>query len=44
MLLAWGLLGLAAYDGWRRKVVPPMWLIGSIVAVSWVLILIQRIG
>jgi hypothetical protein len=44
MLLAWCLLGLAAYDGWRRKVIPATWLLGGVVALTWALILIQRIG
>jgi hypothetical protein len=44
MLLAWCLLGFAAYDGWRRKVIPRTWLLASIMALTWALILIQRIG
>lgn len=44
MLLAWSLIGAAAYHGWRRNLIPPTWLLASIMCCIWALIILQRIG
>jgi hypothetical protein len=41
-LVAWGLVALAAYTGWRRNVIPPTWLLLAIPVLSWALIIVQR--
>lgn len=41
-LVAWSLVALAAYTGWRRNVIPATWILVSIVALSWALLLAQR--
>lgn len=41
-LAAWGLVAFAAYIGWRRRLIPPTWLLVSIPILGWALLLAQR--
>lgn len=41
-LLAWGLVGLAAYTGLRRGEFPPPWILMSIPILCWALLLVQH--
>lgn len=41
-LLAWGLIALAAYTGWRRNVIPATWMLVTLPVLAWALLLMQK--
>ena len=41
-LVAWSLVAIAAYTGWRRNVIPAIWMLISLVILCWGLLLAQR--
>jgi hypothetical protein len=41
-LVAWSLVALAGYTGWRRNVIPATWILVSIPIVAWALLLALR--
>ena len=41
-LVAWGLVALAAYTGWRRNAFPATWMLVGIPVLGWALLLAQR--
>jgi hypothetical protein len=41
-LVAWGLVAIAAYTGWRRSVIPATWMLVVLPIICWVLILAQK--
>jgi hypothetical protein len=41
-LVAWSLVAIAAYTGWRRNVIPATWMLITLVALCWAMLLAQR--
>jgi hypothetical protein len=41
-LVAWSLVAITAYTGWRRNVIPATWMLITLVVLCWALLLAQR--